>query len=233
MAMVGDAYTATNTSNSWCYSGTSPCVLSDGTGISIKWAVTGDSGTTSAMTVPIRAYKSNYTYDDVAEAWYEGMANDRAMRQILDKGKAYRLPDGSMLNIDDAGNYQIEDKDAKVTYKANRVREFSPHLNASDMLAQFVKYVGSLGVKQSEVLGLPLELFINWLIIEAAERDQDPVPGDVVPVQQHPALKAVRKPTCRACGKFIPLERHKLRFPFCDPMHAERYIEKHRLRIKA
>jgi hypothetical protein len=152
-------------------------------------------------------------------------------RRPLAVGKDYRLPDGSLLSIDGSGNYKIEDKDAKVTYKANRVREFSPHINASDMLADFVKYVGSLGVKQSEVLGLPLELFVNWLIIEAAERDQDPVPQDVVRVDHHPALLSVRKPKCRSCGRFIKRMNHQHRFPFCGISHAESYIEKHRLRI--
>src|SRR5574341_266260 len=71
--------------------------------------------------------------------------------------RTIELPDGSKLILDNNGNYRIEDKDAKVTYKAHRLREFSPHLNASDLLAQFVHYVGSLGVRQGEVLGLPIE----------------------------------------------------------------------------
>lgn len=139
------------------------------------------------------------------------------------------LPDGSKLHIDDAGNYRIDDKDAKVTYKANRIREFSPHLNASDMLASFVKYVGSLGLRQSEVLGLPLELFVNWLIIEAAERDQDPIPSDVVRVERHAALLTVRRPKCLACGRFIPKVLHENRFPFCRLEHGVKFVERRKL----
>lgn len=140
--------------------------------------------------------------------------------------RTIELPDGAKLILDDAGNYRIEDQDAQVTYRAHRVREFSPHLNASDLLAQFVKYVGSLGVRQTEVLGLPIELFINWLIIEAAERDGDPVGEDVVRVEEHREIKRLRKPKCLACGKFIPRAFSARRFPFCGPEHAQRYLDK-------
>jgi hypothetical protein len=172
--------------------------------------------------------KSTYGYGDLEEAWYEGMATNLAMRHNLEAGRAYQLPDHSRLVIDDHGNYKIEDQDAKVTYQANRIREFSPHLNASDMLAKFVEYVGSLGVRQTEVLSLPIELFINWLIIEAAERDHDPVPPEVVPVPQHRELKMLVKPKCLKCGRFIPALHRRHRFPFCDPQHAGVYLQRQR-----
>lgn len=140
--------------------------------------------------------------------------------------RTIELPDGAHLHIDDLGNYRIEDAAAQVTYKANRIREFSPHLNASDMVAKFVEYTRQLGVRQDEVLGLPLELFINWLIIEAAERDQDPVPADVIPVPQHRELLMVVKPKCLACGRFIPRLHHAHRFPFCGPEHGVKYLRR-------
>lgn len=138
----------------------------------------------------------------------------------------FKLPDGSILKIDDKGNYQIEDKDAKVTYQANRIREFSPYLNASDLLAQFVKYVGSLGVKSGEVLSLPIELFINWLVIEAAERDKDPLPDGVVSIEKHKIIRQLKKPKCLQCGKFIPPIHAKNRFLFCGIEHGSRYAKK-------
>ena len=136
----------------------------------------------------------------------------------------FTLPDGAKLIVDANGNYHIEDKDAKVTYKANKMREFSPHLNASDMVAQFVKYVGGLGVRQSEVLGLPLELFINWLIIEAAERDHDQIPPDVQRLEHRSDLKMVVKPRCLKCKRFIPRLHVRHKFPFCDPVHAGKFM---------
>lgn len=133
------------------------------------------------------------------------------------------LPDGSQLEIDDLGNYQIQDQDAKVIYRANRIREFSPHLNASDMLAEFVKYAGGLGVRRADVLHLPLHLFVAWLVIEAAERDGDELPADIIHPADDRALKLCRKPQCLACGRYIPRLHYQNRFQFCGPEHAVRY----------
>lgn len=138
--------------------------------------------------------------------------------------RTIELPDGAKLIIDDAGNYRIEDKDAKVTYKANRLREFSPYLNASDLLAKFVSYVGSIGVKRAEVLGLPLHLFISWLVIEAAQKDGDEIPSDIIPVQDDPMVKLAIKPKCLTCGRFIKRLHYQNRFPFCSPEHGAAYV---------
>jgi hypothetical protein len=146
---------------------------------------------------------------------------------IIAAGKqSITLPDGAKLHVDDVGNYRIEDKDAQVTYRANRIRDFSPHLNASDMVAQFVEYVGSLGVRRSEVLGLPLHLFIAWLIIEAASRDGDAVPSDIVPVANHPVVLATLYPKCLTCGRFIKRVHAQHRFPFCSPEHGAVYASR-------
>lgn len=150
---------------------------------------------------------------------------EEAFRQVLriKPGHEYDLPDGAKLIVDDTGNYRIEDREAKVTYKANRTRDFSPYMNASDMVGQFVDYVRQAGVKRDDVLGLPLKLFIAWLVIEAAERDGDDVPGDVLRIEQDPALKSVVKPRCLACGRFIPRLHCKHQFPFCNPEHGRAY----------
>lgn len=173
------------------------------------------------------AYKANpagtYSLSDCEEEWYGGM-----MSRKLVPGVEYDLPDGAKIKLEVGGNYRIEDKDAKVTYKANRLREFSPHLNASDMVAKFIEFVGGLGVQKRDMLDLPLQLFINWLVIEAAERDSDPLPADVVQVAQHPALKAVVAPKCLACGRFIPRLNFRHGFPFCSPEHGAVYVERKR-----
>lgn len=90
----------------------------------------------------------------------------------------YELPDGSTLVIDSTGNYKVLDENAKVVYRACRVREFNPYINASDLLEAFIKEVGKIdGVDQSEILRLPIEAFINWIILQAAKRDGDPLDG--------------------------------------------------------
>lgn len=188
------------------------------TGSTGGWIVTSNSTWTSSATT------TTIDPDNLSFKWNWSAVG---IPDKIPAGKrTLELPDGSKLILDDNGNYRIEDKDAKVTYKANRLREFSPHLNASDLLAQFVRYVGSLGVRQGEVLGLPIELFINWLIIEAAQRDDDPVPVDVVRVEKHVAVLATCRPKCLSCGRFIPRFYHRNRFPFCRPEHGARYMQR-------
>lgn len=90
------------------------------------------------------------------------------------------LPDGAVLDVKDNGSYELIDKNAKITYRASRLREFNPYLNASDKLEAFIKYCGSLGVKKHEMLNLPINLFIAWLIIESAKADEEPEPVEEI-----------------------------------------------------
>lgn len=189
---------------------------------STSWAI---GWTTDATSATCKYIRFNPASGYIVKAQDLGL-NDSVPSKIPAGARSIELPDGAKLIIDAAGNYRIEDKDAKVTYKANRVREFSPHLNASDLLAQFVRYVGTLGVTQADVLRLPIELFINWLVIEAAERDQDPVPADVVPVESHLEIRRLRKPQCLHCGRFIPRLFTKHRFAFCGPEHGIAYLRR-------
>lgn len=153
-----------------------------------------------------------------------------AMKKIGPGKRELELPDGAKLCIDDLGNYRIEDKDAKVQYKANRVREFSPHLNASDLLAKFVDYLRTLGIKQHQVLQLPVELFVNWLVIEAAERDQDPIPDGVERIERRPEVRRLlpgpAKPKCLQCGRFIPAVHQQRQFLYCGDAHAQLHLRR-------
>ena len=84
-----------------------------------------------------------------------------------------KLPDGVILKLNN-GNYTIEDKDAKITYKGNRHREFNKFLTGSDLLEEFILDLAKLGVTQSEFMNLPVQAFITWLIYKAAEQDDEP-----------------------------------------------------------
>jgi hypothetical protein len=193
------------------------------------WTVLYSNDTATTCTSSYTKYAQSYpiTFSDLDDLAWDN-TRCRLIEKIPDRLPAGKrtmiLPDGAKLLVDDDGNYRIEDKDAKVTYKANRIREFSPHLNASDLLAQFVGYIGGLGVKRDEVMGLPIHLFISWLILEAAERDGDPVPSDVMPVQSDPVLRLAVKPKCLKCGRFIPRLHYRQRFPYCSPDHAAAHI---------
>lgn len=140
----------------------------------------------------------------------------------LPKGREVRIPlgDGSTLHVDTNGNFRVDDKNAKVVYKANRVREFNPFINASDLLAEFLCYVGTLGVKRSEVQTLPLGLFVNWLIIRAAEADSDPVPSDIIPVPAHKLLRGRVSPRCLVCQRYVGRLAASSGFAFCNPLCA-------------
>jgi len=150
----------------------------------------------------------------------------------LKEGRECRIemPDGCVIDVDVKGNYRINDKDTKVVYKANRIREFNPFINASDILEDFIRYVGKLGVTQSQLMDLPIELFINFLIIRAAEADGDPKPADM-DIESHPAIKALPSPKnhdvrCRSCGKFITKSKQRLGLEFCSENHMVVFARK-------
>lgn len=75
--------------------------------------------------------------------------------------------------------------------------EFNKYINASDLMEEFIKWVGSEGVRRREVMTLSIELFIKWLIIRACEQDQEE-PNVTL---QLPAPK--QQPRCLGCGKWI------------------------------
>lgn len=114
------------------------------------------------------------------------------------------MPDGTIIEMLADGSYTINDKDAKVIYRGTKTRDFNPFINASDKLEGFIQYCGTIGIKQDEMLKLPLDLFVAWLIIEAAKADLEPEPD----LKLLPNLRKVQKPHCPSCGRFVKL-RHK------------------------
>lgn len=128
------------------------------------------------------------------------------------------LPDGSVLMVGSDGSFTINDKDAKVTYRANRLRDFNPFINASDKLEGFIKLCGALGVKQDEMMQMPVKLFIGWLIIEAARAD-----GEQPDVNLLDGIHDHVRPRC-TCGRFIARERIRKKVFFCRPECMERRL---------
>jgi hypothetical protein len=149
------------------------------------------------------------------------------MNYAKDFSGVVELPDGAKL-IFENGNYRIQDKDAKITYKANRNREFNKFLNASDLLEQFIDYLGSLKLTMNEVLQVPIETFIMWLIISAAEADKEDKPEQELLLLEHKVdeLKTIRKPRCKCCGQFIHLARKRKGIEFCSGLHMDRWFSK-------
>lgn len=191
------------------------------------WAAVINSSMITAKTyaTKLNAIKASTTWSygrdllaEEEEAFYAG--NTRKLNSNMD----YLLPDGSKLKIDDKGNYSLEDKDAKITYLANRIKEFNPYINSSDLLAKFVEYCGSLNLRRQEVLKLPVELFISWLILEASKHDDETPPPDVVPIPR--LIGPTLKPRCLVCKRFIPRVFAQKKFEFCNSAHSELYFSR-------
>lgn len=95
-------------------------------------------------------------------------------------------------------------------------REFNRYINASDLLEEFISFLGVEGVKQREVMDMPLQLFIQWLIIRAHEAD-----GEKPPIQL--ALPEPKKAhRCLGCGKYMKKELP----PIHDLRCATRYFSR-------
>jgi hypothetical protein len=83
-------------------------------------------------------------------------------------------------------------------------REFNRFLNASDMLVKFIEFLGTQQVKQHEALQIPIDLFIAWLVVEAAKADgEEPDQKEQAKLEKLGVLLLTGpQPRC-ACGRFM------------------------------
>ncbi len=194
-----------------CGGGTCNCSTTSG----ITYTTTGSSSASYYVQAPGGAIMCDWGGSTVD--W-----DDATKQKISSVIRELEMADGSIIHIDDKGNFRIEDDLAKVIYKASRVRDFNPCINAGDLLAEFIDYVRREvpSVQRKDVPEIPLQVFVNWLILEAASRDGDDAPPDVAPVPKERLLVARVKPQCRlpTCRRFIP--RTNGGFLYCNPDHA-------------
>ena len=105
-----------------------------------------------------------------------------------------KLPDGGLVKVHASGAFQVERPDrTKPVYGPPLIRGFNRFIHASDLLGEFVEDLGRLGVPQDALLQLPVEVFINWLVYEAAREDGDDVMALPVP-EDHPAVQRLATP---------------------------------------
>lgn len=142
---------------------------------------------------------------------------------LLLKGQSYKMPNGSVCRIDDAGGFHIDDKNAKVLYRANRVYDFNPFLNASDMLEEYIRELAPHGIRQDQVLKIPIISFINWLIHKAMEKDNEPPPQDV---PRLPSIAGRSYDRCQLCGRFLRNAFARQRIYFCSPDHMSEKLRR-------
>ena len=141
------------------------------------------------------------------------------------------LPDDAVISVKSDGSYKITDENGKIKYKGNPLREFNPYVNASDLLEEFVDFIASVGgITKQSFFNLPIELFIRWLIVRAAEADGDDLPEDHTTILQHPALLSHKKakipPRCKFCGRFITKKRESKSIFFCSTEHFSIYSDR-------
>lgn len=114
---------------------------------------------------------------------------------IIEKGAGtIELPSGDKLTIAPDGQYALTDTSDRVLFKSRKAFvtrsansnafRIDQYLLTSDALEEFIKEVGELGVTQDQLLNLPIETFINWLVIKAAERDDEPIPEGIPSLEQ-------------------------------------------------
>lgn len=125
-----------------------------------------------------------------------------AMKSLLqiDYTKLTAPQKNAMIGLLDSAGYDVEQfmYDAGDLQMVASPRNFNKFINASDLLEEFIKWVGAEGVRQGEVMTLPVEFFIKWLVIRACEED------DEEPNVELPALPAPKiTPKCLGCGKFM------------------------------
>lgn len=173
--------------------------------------------TTASTSNLIVSNASINSYDWESLATMFGLFVDKQLFKPQ-RGWKVETEDGTIIDIDNAGNISVCDKDAKIIYKANRIREFNRYLNASDLLEEFIRFAGRQGVRQGEVLQIPIEVFINWLVVEASKADGEEPPA--VPLEDKLRREYQR---CLCCGRFISKQMSEIA-KFCSPQHYERYV---------
>lgn len=146
------------------------------------------SGNTLKITVTSNATGST-TYDD---RWVQSFANKVKMFQISNNTfKTTGMTTQTMQDFD-----YIKGEDLPVRRKTPP-REFNPYINASDLLEEFIRYAGENGARQGDVLTLPIELFVKWLVIRACEQD-DEEPNVTLQLPPRPP-----QPRCLGCQRYM------------------------------
>ena len=147
---------------------------------------------------------------------------ERIFKVREDEACDIQLPDGSTIRVDSDGSYVVDDKDAKVVYRANRARDFNKFINVSDRIEEFFEFCGEQDVQAHEMMELPMKLFVGWLVLKAAETDKEEPPDNIKLIPDLRQRTGI--PRCRSCARFIPFEMKKANMEFCDAVCFSRKL---------
>ena len=158
----------------------------------------------------------------------EGLVQGRTILDAWDlqRGCSLHLPDGAIVKVSWQGDIEVLDKNAKVLYKPPKERDFNPYLSSSDLVEEFIRYCAGVGITKKEFRDLPLNLFLYWLIVRAAERDKEK--ADDVLLLLETSVRSVKEIAihrCRFCGRFLRPVFAKYGVNFCSPEHMQRKME--------
>lgn len=194
--------------------------LNSTTNVTTNGTVGGWVTVSSGTTVTPSTFTNCYFHDDGDI----GLITQSGRIKLTDgQARTIELPDGTIIDVKADGSFTINDKDAKVIYRASRMRDFNPFINVSDRLEEFIDFCGKQGVRQGEMLELPLSLFIGWLVIQAAKADKEPEP----PVALLPDLRRRIVPRCPGCGRFTLSNLRAKRIEFCAPACFDHHYQRH------
>lgn len=104
----------------------------------------------------------------------------------------------SKLSCDDCHVTAQAIAEAQLKYRRPSPLEFNKYINASDLMEEFIEFLGENKVKQQEAWNIPIEHFIKWLIIRACEEDKE----EANVTLELPSPK--KQPRCMGCQKFMP-----------------------------
>jgi hypothetical protein len=199
---------------------------STGTGITSSnyavWATGTAGGTSSLTTASVSDYDTRQIV--VREAHNIAFPSGVKFKKINSQTCKLEFPDGSVLNVDDKGNYHIDDKNAKVTYKANTIREFNRYINASDLLEEFIRFLGTeFDVRQNQIMDVPINVFIEWLIVQAAMKDGDDYGKDMKLLELEVQKERNWYRRCKCCGRYIQKRMFEAGLLFCNSMCFDKY----------
>lgn len=75
---------------------------------------------------------------------------------------------------------------------------WNKYVNGSDLLEEFIAYAGANGARADDIMSLPVELFVKWLVIRACETDEEEAP-----VALEPRELRRPQPRCLGCQRFM------------------------------
>lgn len=199
MAIVSNPYSKTTTS---------------GSNIIVTNWISNTSVYTNSTQQNITLFKNKHS-----AMWVDSNGYSGTIKVVAGQDYRIELPDGAILEINADGSYRVIDSTAKITYKANRVREFNRYINASDLLEEFIDFVDNIGgFDKQRFLNLPIETFIQWLVLRAAQADGETVEEDKIAIE-----RKVRQSHCRVCGKFVSKKKSSNNIPFCSTEHYVKF----------